>query len=243
MNVSQTYQEHVKNVCLDFSGVFLIVICGIIIFDVCFILASNLMFLVVGMLKKNWMLHKEEYEKAVSLESALELAISREKWYTLKKIWFGLSKFDEEREAAVWVDFNRLMLKLVKGSFGENDFYTLHDYRRPPVAYYEGEYGGEDLVSYYSDGKPIPTKALRRDVRDPEDGEGISDDEFFESYLELEMTASLFDVIFDMWMGRVQVCECDAGDCYVLFVPRRSNHRFHSKLCQQRQFMRDQRKD
>lgn len=168
---------------------------------------------------------KAAFEELTSLEKAAELATDREKWYIHKKIVLGLKEFDDEREGKIWEDFNRLMLKAVSQSFAKGDYELLQAYRRPRVP--------SSPFDPYTGMKSFPTQILSRD----EEGRIETIDV---SHADIEITASLFDHIFGILVGRVDVRCCAADDCHVLFIPRRTNQTYHSLRCRERQAKRRQ---
>jgi len=178
--------------------------------------------------------HQSEFEGLISLDNALRVAISVDEWFTMKKIWVGLEGYDEEAERLIWNDFNYLMFRAVEGELTLEDICLLQCYRRPVFATYVSGSIAEGMRFAmgipHERGKHIATKALIQKIENNQD--------LFDSYIELELTATLFDFIFDIFMGWLTVRECAADDCSVLFEPHRTDHRFHSKNCQQRQFMR-----
>jgi len=175
----------------------------------------------------------DEFDEYTSLEKAMELAIDKEEWFTVKKIWFGLERFDGGREGEIWSDFNRLMHRAIDDILDEGDLYLLHHYRRPAAAFKDNTDEGVWVFHSFGD-KNLSAQHFDRELK--------SNVDLFKAFLDIELTASLFDYIWDIWMGRIMVRQCAAEDCFELFAPYRSNHRFHSPLCQRRQFMRDKRK-
>jgi len=169
----------------------------------------------------------EAFKELTSLEKALELAIDKEKWYTHKQKYLGLEKFDEKIEDAIWEDFNYLMVKAVNHHFEPEDYEVLQNRRSNRV--------DPSPFEPYTDMRYFPTEILSRDEEGNIESINVR-------YVNIEMTAALFDHIFDILVGRVDVRQCEADDCNVLFIPKRKHQKYCSQRCQQRQAKRRQAK-
>lgn len=171
---------------------------------------------------------KELFRKLTSLQKALEV-YEKDKFLQFKRDLL-VEEFDEDEQIRIWEDYHNLMFKAAKKTFNPNNWELLQSYRYSmtgldPVA---------QLFNSMREAIHIPAQEIYSQ-------EGRV--EFSRKYLDQEVTAKLFEHIFNVLVGLEEIRVCAADDCEELFIPapQGREQEYHSQNCYWREYRRKER--